>query len=191
MNTALEQLAVQLGLHAPANEPLRLRFGHACSVRVRHLLERPEVEQCLDELGAAVACAGTIHNLDELRANAARLANQHQGSKSIDGCGHAAVSATYAVANAVAGKVLEAASYAAYAAVYASGGYAAVGEREAFEPEFNWQVQTLRDLAQPCHAFAQHAAVAARALKMHHHQPGGLPCQAPGITAFAAAAQTM
>jgi hypothetical protein len=62
----------------------------------------------------------------------------------MNGCGHAAVSATYAVANAINGKALQAASYAAYATVYASGGYAAVADREAFEPEFAWQLAALK-----------------------------------------------
>ena len=76
-----------------------------------------------------------------------QLANQHRGSKSIDGCGHAAVSASYAVANAINGRALQAASYAVYAMVYAGGGYGAVAQREAFDPEFAWQVDTLRALA--------------------------------------------
>lgn len=82
------------------------------------------------------------------QGEASRLANQHTGSKSIDGCGHAAVSATYAVANAINGKAIEAASYAAYASVYAGGGYGAVADREAFEPEFSWQVAALTALAE-------------------------------------------
>ena len=62
------------------------------------------------------------------------------------GLAHAAVSATYAVANALAGRALDAASYAAYASVYAYGGYA-VNDPSAFESEFDWQVRTLRELA--------------------------------------------
>jgi hypothetical protein len=61
----------------------------------------------------------------------------------MNGCDHAAVSATYAVANAINCKAL-AVSYAAYATVYASGGYAAVADREAFEPEFAWQLAALK-----------------------------------------------
>ena len=55
------------------------------------------------------------------------------------------MSATYAVANALAGRALEAASYAAYATVYAYGGYA-VQDLSAFEPEHQWQVQALQRL---------------------------------------------
>ena len=64
---------------------------------------------------------------------AAALANAHGGSKSIDGCGHAA-----------------------YAAVYAQGGYAAVADRDAFAVEHAWQVAALQALVVE-HA-AQHAA---------------------------------
>ena len=76
----------------------------------------------------------------------ANLANKHQGSESIDGCGHAAVSATYAIANALAGKACQAAEYAAYAVVYGRGGSGAVADRESFEPEFQWQVACLSSM---------------------------------------------
>ena len=51
-------------------------------------------------------------------------------------------------------KALEAASYAAYATVYAQGGAAAVADRAAFEPEFCWQLASLTALAK-CTAYAQ------------------------------------
>lgn len=147
MNEALDRLAKQLDLDAPGNERLRLEFGYACAQRVRHLLEEPAVLECLSGLGRYLEAAIDRTHLDHLAAEAARLANQHQGSKSIDGCGHAAVSATYAVANALAGKATRAAEYAAYAAVYGQGGYGAVTDRESFVPEFSWQVEKLAALA--------------------------------------------
>jgi hypothetical protein len=147
MNYALDRLAEEVALADPGKERLRLEFGYACAMRVKHLLEVPEVEGCLLGLGEYLAGSSSRDCLSKLAGEAARLANHHRGSKSIDGCGHAAVSATYAVANAVEGKALEAASYAAYAVVYAQGGYAAVAERESFEPEFQWQLSTLVGLA--------------------------------------------
>jgi hypothetical protein len=147
VNHALDQLAIQVGLAEAGHERLRLEFGYACVTRVMHLLEDPEVEQCLLRLGAYLNGTGDREYLKGVAAEAARLANHHQGSKSIDGCGHAAVSATYAVAKAVEGKALEAASYAAYAVVYAQGGFAAVADRESFAPEFEWQVLSLAALA--------------------------------------------
>lgn len=147
MNDALDRLADELALADAGNERLRLEFGYACALRIRHLLEEPEADECLLGLGAYLAGSADRDRLNTLAGDAARLANRHPGSKSIDGCGHAAVSATCAVARALEGKALEAASYAAYAAVYAQGGYAAVADRESFEPEHRWQVGTLAGLA--------------------------------------------
>ena len=157
MNEALDRLAGELNLDAPANVQLRLSLGHACVRRVEHLLEEPAVLECLHGLGRYLQGALSTAELAELAVQATRLANQHQGSKSMDGCGHAAVSATYAVANALSGKARQAAEYAAYALVYGQGGYAAVAEREAFQPEFDWQVRCLSSLAAH-HAPADHLA---------------------------------
>lgn len=147
MNQALEQFAAESGLLRDGNERLRLAFGYACVERVRHLLEEPGVLECLRILGAFVDGGVEAEALRRAQQEADRLANHHQGSKSIDGCGHAAVSASYAVANAINGRALQAASYAAYAIVYAEGGSGAVAQREAFEPEFTWQLRELRRLA--------------------------------------------
>ena len=51
-----------------------------------------------------------------------------------------------AVANAIAGRALEAADYAAYATVYGDGGYGAVTDAESFRPEHEWQVAALISL---------------------------------------------
>lgn len=147
MNDALDRLARELALDAPAREGLRLRFGLACVQRVRHLLEDAAVIACLDLLARFVVGNASLAELEAAAAAAARLANHHPGSRSLDGVGHAAVSASYAVANALAGKALRAAEYAAYATVYGEGGYGAVQQRESFQPEFDWQVETLRRLA--------------------------------------------
>jgi hypothetical protein len=56
------------------------------------------------------------------------------------------VSATHAVADALAGRALDAASYAAYAAVYAYSG-SAVTDPSAFDQEFRWQVGELERLS--------------------------------------------
>ena len=137
----------KIALADPVKEQLRLEFGYLCARRVKHLLEQPEVEECLRGLASYLSGAIGRSDFGLIAADAIRLANSHQGSASIDGCGHAAVSATYAVAKAVEGKALEAASYAAYAAVYAQGGYAAVGDRQSFALEFKWQLRALESLA--------------------------------------------
>ena len=147
MNEALDRLARELHLDDAEHERLRLVFGHDCVQRVRHLLEDPRAVVALDGLGAFLAGRLARASFDALAEQAARLANQHPGSKSIDGAGHAAVSATYAVAKALAGRAREAADYAAYATVYAQGGAAAVVERESFATEFAWQTERLAALA--------------------------------------------
>ena len=147
MNATLEKLASETGLAEPHNEGLRLAFGHACVERIAHLLEEPQVIECLRLFGEYLGGRLDRTSFEQAQSDALRLANGHRGSQSTDGCGHAAVSASYALANAINGRALQAASYAAYALVYADGGYGAVAHREAFEPEFNWQVDALRGLA--------------------------------------------
>ena len=109
----------------PDPERLRLCFGHACAERVRQLLEDDEVIRCLDVLAGHLSGHADRAALASAATLAASLANRHQGSRSLDGVGHAAVSASYAVAHAVAGRAAQAADYAAYAAVYGGGGYGA------------------------------------------------------------------
>jgi hypothetical protein len=147
MNDALDRLARDIALDAPAQQGLRWRFGLACVQRVRYLLEDAAVVACLDTLDRFAAGHATRAELDAAAAEAAALASHHPGSRSLDGVGHAAVSASYAVANALAGRALRAAEYAAYATVYGEGGYGAVQQRESFQPEFDWQAETLRRLA--------------------------------------------
>lgn len=146
MNHALLRQAELEGLAQPQQEALRLAFGLACARRVQHLLEDPGAVQGLDVLQAFVDGQSDRAALQQAAETLAVLANSHRGSNSIDGSAHAAVSATYAVANALAGKALEAASYAAYAAVYGYGGYA-VNDPGAFEGEFAWQLACFQALA--------------------------------------------
>jgi len=145
MNTALTQLAAGCDLASDAHTPLRLAFGLACAERVRHLLEDPEAIAGLDTLAAFTAGTVDAATLANAAARMKEVASHHRGSQSLDGSAHAAVSATYAVAQALAGRTLEAASYAAYATVYAYGGYA-VQDLSAFEPEHQWQVLALQRL---------------------------------------------
>lgn len=163
MNTDLEKLATEIGLADPARERWRLAFGHACVLRVEHLLEMVAVVDGLAKLGAYLRGEIGRVALQKVQMEVDQLANRHPGSRSIDGCGHAAVSASYAVAHAVNGRALQAASYAAYATVYSSGGYAAVAQREAFEPEFAWQMAALKGVA---------ASDGGDAWPVSAHQPG-------------------
>ncbi|MCC2634958.1 MAG: hypothetical protein K0S48_2844 [Ramlibacter sp.] len=146
MNDALARVAAETGLLDPARQRLRLAFALACVRRVEHLLEDERAKEGLAVLQAWVEGRADDVALQAAATRMQAVANGHRGSNSIDGSAHAAVSATYAVANAMAGRALEAASYAAYASVYAYGGYA-VNDRASFEPEFAWQVQELGRLS--------------------------------------------
>lgn len=147
MNQELERVAREVRLDDADCAHLRFEFGYDCASRVRHLLEDQGVIECLDVLGRYVQGSVDVAILVAAADRAAQLCVAHPGSKSIDGCGHAAVSASYAVAKALAGKAIQAADYAAYAAVYGQGGYGAVADRASFNPEFAWQAQHLASLA--------------------------------------------
>lgn len=145
MNHELSRLATAINFNEPQHEAFRLAFGLACAQRVEHLLEAPEAIRCLAVLQSFVEGKSGRATLTQAAQDIAAVANSHRGSNSIDGSAHAAVSATYAVANAVAGRAVEAAGYAAYANVYGYGGYA-VNDPTAFAPEFDWQVKKFKTL---------------------------------------------
>lgn len=145
MNQELAKRLKLAALDLDAQRPLRYRFAYACADRVRHLLEDPRAIALLDVLRAYVGGHADESALTSAAADAAVVANHHRGSKSIDGAGHSAVSATYAVAAALAGKAQDAAEYAAYSIVYGYGGYA-VNDPDAFAPEYAWQIEALESL---------------------------------------------
>lgn len=143
MNRNLRALARELNLDAPGFERLRLSFGLACAERVRHLLEEPRALSALSVCRRYLEGACGREVLQSTAKDVADAARSHPGSWSIDGTGHAAVSATHAVAAALAGRAVDAAEYAAYASVY---NYAthAVNDPESFQDEYAWQVSELR-----------------------------------------------
>lgn len=147
MTSPLEPLLRALEPASAANLPLRLRFGLACVERVGHFMEQDDVLACLAAFRSKVRRGA----FEDALADAPRvqaLANSHRGSRSLDGVGHAAVSATYALAKAVAGQARQAAEYAAYAAVYGQGGYGATSDPGSFVPEREWQAQQLQQILQ-------------------------------------------
>lgn len=150
MNATLVALFTEHHLAADDCRALRFAFAHACVERVRHRLEDARAIELLDALRDYVHGQTDEVTLAAAAQDAADVASRHRGSPSIDGSQHSAVSATYAVAKALAGKALEAADYAAYSAVYGYGGYA-VNDPDAFANEHAWQVGMLRELlaAQP------------------------------------------
>lgn len=144
MNDALARLARA----APDDDMQCWRFGAALVERVRHLLEHDAVRDCARVLEDFVAGRVDRAALECAAADVAGLASAHRGSVSIDGTAHAAVSASHAVAKALAGRPLEAADYAAYAMVY-SYSCAAVTDPSAYADEHRWQVETWQGLPEP------------------------------------------
>ena len=142
----LDSLRRQLEPSTALNLRLRLQFALACVQRVAHLLEDPDVIACLEAFEDLLQRQAPEAEFAALAARADGLANRHQGSRSLDGVGHAAVSATYACAKAIAGRARQAAEYAAYAAVYGQGGYGATSDPESFVPEYQWQASRLESL---------------------------------------------
>lgn len=148
MPTELSQALDRLESTCSDPRAVQFAFGLECAQRVRHFLEDRSVVRCLDTLAAYVHGQAGPQELEQAATEAAALANKHQGSRSLDGVGHAAVSASYAVACALAGKAAQAAEYAAYASVYGGGGYGATSELQSFLPEHAWQLATLERLVQ-------------------------------------------
>ena len=148
MSLALRTLARTLKLDQEDRRELRTTFGLRCVERIRALIHDEDalaaLEQALDDVTSGYP--NGFANVDALAERVWSIARSHPGSESVDGAGHAAVSATFALANALSGKALDAADYAAYAAVYHYGSYA-VNDPSAFEPEHSWQVDTLRALS--------------------------------------------
>ena len=112
---------------------------------INQILPKNRAIQLLDLLRGYVEGRVDESALVAAATEAAALASHHRGSTSIDGSKHSAVSATYAVAKALAGQAVEAADYAAYSTVYGYGAYA-INDPESFAPEHAWQAQTLQDL---------------------------------------------
>ena len=145
MNAELTLLAVTLGLDDIDHEPERLRFGLACANHVRHLLEDEGAIAALAVLASFVDGKADQASLLLAREKVALIASGHPGSRSMDGAVHAAVSATHAVAHALAGRALQAASYSAYACVYAYSVHA-VSDPSAYAVEFAWQIEQLESI---------------------------------------------
>lgn len=139
MNLELEKLVKAAKLDGTDNEPLRLELGLLFVERIEQQLERDEALDALKKFKVLVRESYDPVKLKQLAQDSLLIANHHPGSTSIDGTQHSAVSATYALANAINGKVLEAAAYAAYSKIYGYGGYA-LNDPSSFEEEYKAQV---------------------------------------------------
>jgi hypothetical protein len=127
--------------------PVQLRFALKCVEEVESNLEDDTAIAALEKFRNLITSQAedVQKQLQELAKQLNSLASSHQGSKSIDGTRHAAVSATYALARAANQKPVDAAAYAAYSVVYGYGGYA-VNDPDAFAEVHHRQLNYLKIL---------------------------------------------
>lgn len=126
-------------------ERTRFEFCFACASRINHLLELDEALSAYQDFKSYLEGQVSQADFENLQATIFSIANKHQGSKSLDGTKHSAVSATYALANAINGNAVAAAEYAAYSKTYGYGGYA-VSDLDSYQEEYSAQVAILKDL---------------------------------------------
>ena len=146
-NVELERLLAVDKAALDMNPYQTYRFCLRCVESVECNLESDLVLECLREFRGYVE-SGVFRDesiMTELAGRVSALARSHPGSTSIDGSRHAAVSATHALAAAVAGRVVDAAAYAAYSQVYGYGGYA-LSDPSNFEAIHRQQVGWWRQL---------------------------------------------
>jgi len=143
----LIQLAKKLELDSDDRFALRVEFGIACIERVEHLLIDNEMLETLSIGKAYVQSESNEATLSKAANKASELASSHPGTNSLDGSGSAAVTTSYGVAAALAGRALQAAEYAAYASVYSYASHA-VTDPSAYASEHSWQVRKLSLLAE-------------------------------------------
>ena len=145
MNSELRALVDAVGLNTQEMEKTRLDFCFACAESISHLLELDEALSAYQSFKSYLN--GQLGNgeFENLKKSIWSTANSHQGSKSLDGTKHSAVSATYALANAINGNAVAAAEYAAYSKTYGYGGYS-VSDLESYQDEYSAQVSILKEL---------------------------------------------
>lgn len=145
MNKELRKLAEEVGLTNEDMESVCLDFCFACARRIHHLLESEETITAYKDFEKYINGHLDKNEFVKLQTQVLELANKHPGSTSLDGTKHSAVSATYALANAINKKPIEAAEYAAYAKTYGYGGYA-VNDLDSYQEEYTEQIKILKDL---------------------------------------------
>ena len=145
MNIELRALVDKVALNTPRMEKTRFEFCFACASRINHLLELDEALSAHQDFKSYIDGQISQADFENLQTTIFSIANKHQGSKSLDGTKHSAVSATYALANAINGNAVAAAEYAAYSKTYGYGGYA-VSDLESYQEEYSAQVAILKDL---------------------------------------------
>ena len=122
-------------------------FALSCVEEIASNLEDDAAIQAFAQFKRLVAAFDqeSIGQLNVLAGDLQKIAQSHQGSKSLDGTRHAAVSATYALSKAAEGDALQAAAYAAYSSIYGYGGYA-VNDPDSFSEAHQRQLDQLLHL---------------------------------------------
>lgn len=145
MNRQLRSLVTSHNLDSEQFQMQRVEFGFACIKRIAHLLIDERLTAVLHNTRLYLSGSLAQASFDESVDLAQKIAQSHAGTNGIDGVGSAAVSATFAVAKALSGDAVNAAEYAAYAAVYSYASHT-VTDPSAYEKEYQWQVDTLEKL---------------------------------------------
>ena len=129
------------------SEKLKYQFSLQCVSEVSSNLEDEAAIGAFEKFKSLISNfdSSTPNELKNLSDELKGLAQSHQGSKSIDGTRHAAVSATYALSKAVEGNAAQAAAYAAYSSIYGYGGYA-VNDPDSFSEVHQRQLEILEKL---------------------------------------------
>jgi hypothetical protein len=123
------------------------RFALSCVEEIASNLEDEAAIKAFEQFKRLVTAFNqeSIGQLKVLADALQKIAQSHQGSKSLDGTRHAAVSATYALSKAAEGDALQAAAYAAYSSIYGYGGYA-VNDLDSFAEAHQRQLDQLLEL---------------------------------------------
>jgi len=145
MNIDLRKLVTEYDLNSQDKERIRYEFCFACASRIQHLLEQEKALSAYRDFEDYLRGSLDQAQFVKLQTSILEVANRHQGSTSLDGTKHSAVSATYALANAINGNAVAAAEYAAYSKVYGYGGYA-TNDLDSYQEEYAEQVKILRKL---------------------------------------------
>lgn len=145
MNSELRKLVTEYDLNNQGKERMRFEFCFACASRIQHLLEQEEAVAAYRDFEDYLRGSLDQAQFVRLQTSILEVANRHPGSTSLDGTKHSAVSATYALANAINGNAVATAEYAAYSKVYGYGGYAA-SDLDSYQEEYSEQVRILRKL---------------------------------------------
>jgi len=145
VNRALRKLASQIKFEDTLSRRDRIEFGLLCVNRVGHLLLDEDIVNVVHKANNYIDGDLSEAEFDTCIKQSEQIARSHAGTNGMDGSGNAAVSASTAVAMALAGRALDAAEYAAYASVYSYSSHS-VTDQSAYQPEYQWQADQFRHM---------------------------------------------